>query len=134
MAGASDKKKILIVDDTPENIKVLMAILGSDYLIIAARDGAKALALANTDPLPDLILLDIRMPGMDGYEVCQRLKANQKTRGIPVIFITTMAAEEDERKARRLGAADYITKPYSPGLVKASIRAQLEAHLPAPLS
>lgn len=125
MTGAADRKKVLIVDDTPENIQVLMAILNNDYLIIAARNGAKALDLANMDPVPDLILLDVRMPGMDGFEVCEKLKSDVKTCGIPVIFVTTMAAEEDERKGRALGAVDYITKPYSPSLLKASIRAQL---------
>jgi len=125
MTGAADRKKVLIVDDTPENIQVLMAILNNDYLIIAARNGEKALVLAKMDPVPDLILLDVRMPGMDGFEVCEKLKSDAKTCGIPVIFVTTMAAEEDERKGRALGAVDYITKPYSPTLLKASIRAQL---------
>jgi putative two-component system response regulator len=125
MTGAADRKKVLIVDDTPENIQVLMAILNNDYLIIAARNGAKALVLAKMDPVPDLILLDVRMPGMDGFEVCEKLKSDPKTFNIPVIFVTTMAAEEDERKGRALGAVDYITKPYSPTLLKASIRAQL---------
>jgi putative two-component system response regulator len=125
MTGTADRKKVLIVDDTPENIQVLMAILNNDYLIIAARNGAKALVLAKMEPVPDLILLDIRMPGMDGFEVCEKLKSDPKTSDIPVIFVTTMAAEEDERKGRALGAVDYITKPYSPSLLKASIRAQL---------
>ena len=130
MTDQADRKKVLIVDDTPENIQVLMAILGDEFQIIAARDGEKALLLAHTEPVPDLILLDVRMPGMDGFEVCRRLKASDKTKGIPVIFITTMAAEEDERKGRGLGAVDYITKPYSPILVKASIRTLLQG-LPA---
>lgn len=125
-AGEERRRKVLIVDDTPENIQVLMAILSNDYLIVAAKDGAKALYLAGTDPVPDLILLDIRMPGMDGYEVCQRLKSDPKTREIPVIFVSTMTAEEDVRKGLQLGAVDYITKPYSPSLVKARIRAHLD--------
>ena len=124
--GAAERARVLIVDDTPENIQVLMAILCNDYLIIAARNGAKGLQLAASDPMPDLILLDIRMPGMDGYEVCQRLKSDPKTREIPVIFVTTMTAEEDVRKGLQLGAVDYITKPYSPSLLKARIRAHLE--------
>jgi CheY-like chemotaxis protein len=126
MTEATQQHKILIVDDTPENIQVLMAILANDYLIVAARDGGKALALARTEPAPDMILLDVRMPGMDGFEVCQRLKADEQTRSIPVIFVTTMTAEEDVRKGLQLGAVDYITKPYSPSLVKARIRAHLE--------
>ena len=120
------RRKVLIVDDTPENIQVLMAILSNDYLIVAAKDGARALSLAAADPVPDLILLDIRMPGMDGYEVCRRLKSDPKTRAIPVIFVTTMTAEEDVRKGLQSGAVDYITKPYSPSLVKARIRAHLD--------
>ena len=124
--GGAPRAKVLIVDDTPENIQVLMAILCNDYLIIAARNGSKGLQLAASDPMPDLILLDIRMPGMDGYEVCQRLKSDPKTREIPVIFVTTMTAEEDVRKGLQLGAVDYITKPYSPSLLKARIRAHLE--------
>jgi CheY-like chemotaxis protein len=120
-----ERPKVLIVDDTPENIQVLMAILSGEYQIIAARDGARGLALAAGDPVPDMILLDVRMPGIDGFEVCERLKSDQKTRDIPVIFVTTMTAEEDVRRGLQLGAADYITKPYSPSLVKARIRCHL---------
>ncbi|GFO55317.1 hypothetical protein GMSM_23240 [Geomonas sp. Red276] len=123
--GAAARKKLLIIDDTPENIQLLMAILGREYQIIAAREGERALALAASDPQPDLILLDIRMPGMDGFEVCEQLKSDPKTRDIPVIFVTTMNADEDVRRGLALGAVDYITKPYSPTLVKARIHAQL---------
>jgi len=125
-AGATERPRILIVDDTPENVQVLEAILDGDYQIFAARDGAKALRLAGCEPPPDLILLDIRMPDLDGFEVCRRLKGERKTKGIPVIFVTTMTAEEDVRRGFLLGAVDYITKPYSPSLVKARIRAHLE--------
>lgn len=125
-AGAGERPRVLIVDDTPENVQVLEAILGGDYQIVAARDGAKALRLAGCEPRPDLILLDIRMPDLDGFEVCRRLKGEQQTRAIPVIFVTTMTAEEDVRRGFLLGAVDYITKPYSPSLVKARIRAHLE--------
>ncbi|MCM0082897.1 response regulator [Geomonas sp. Red32] len=123
--GAAARKKLLIIDDTPENIQLLMAILGRDYQIVAAREGERALALAASDPQPDLILLDIRMPGMDGFEVCEELKSDPKTRDIPVIFVTTMNADEDVRRGLELGAVDYITKPYSPTLVKARIHAHL---------
>ncbi|HIJ79912.1 MAG TPA: response regulator, partial [Deltaproteobacteria bacterium] len=84
------KSKILIADDVVENIEILMSVLGGDYAVIAAKDGAKALQLAGKEPRPDLILLDVMMPKMDGYEVCRRLKADPATAGIPVIFITAL--------------------------------------------
>lgn len=113
---------ILIVDDTPANIDVLAATLQNDYRIIVATRGKKALQLAaSTDP-PDLILLDIMMPEMDGYETCQRLKANAQTRRIPVIFVTALSDEDDEARGLALGGVDYITKPFSPSLVQARVK------------
>lgn len=126
MGDGSGMQKVLIVDDTPENIHVLMEILRDEYAIVVATHGEKALQLVTSVPPPDIILLDINMPGMDGYEVCGRLKAHEKTRYIPVIFITGMSAEEDERKGLELGAVDYIHKPFNPALVKVRIRNQLE--------
>ena len=117
---------VLVVDDTPDNLKLISGLLKDAYRVKIATGGGKALALAGSEPPPDLILLDIMMPEMDGYEVCRRLKADRNTRDIPVIFLTAMTAEEDEEKGLRLGAVDYITKPYSPSLVKARIRAHLE--------
>ncbi len=121
------QKKILIVDDAPENIQVLMELLKNDYKIIAAMNGPKAIELANKAPQPDLILLDIQMPDMDGYEVCEQLKATEQTENIPVIFITALSDEKDEYKGLSLGAEDYITKPFSPALVNARVRNQLIA-------
>lgn len=123
------RNTILIVDDTPENIQILMETLKADYAILAAKNGEKALSLALGTPRPDLILLDVMMPGIDGYEVCARLKQDVRTTAIPVIFITALNEEEDEARGLALGAVDYITKPFRPGLVKARVRNQLELKL-----
>lgn len=120
------KPKVLIVDDTPENIQVLMETLKGQYTIVAAINGEKALKLALTEPLPDLILLDIMMPEMDGYEVCRRLKSEESTKNIPVIFVTAKSEVEDETLGFELGAVDYITKPFSIPVVKARVKAHLE--------
>lgn len=116
------KRKVLIVDDTPQNIQVLMGILDEHYAIIAARDGFKALDLAEKSPQPDIILLDIMMPEMDGYEVCRRLKANEKTRGIPVVFVSALADYEDEERGLAVGGIDYLTKPITPAIVLARVK------------
>ncbi len=121
-----DKQKVLIVDDTPQNIHVLMETLKDSYKIVAATSGAKALQLAVREPLPDLILLDVMMPEMSGYEVCERLKADPLTEKIPVIFVTALHEAGDEEKGLELGALDFITKPFHPALVKARVRNQLE--------
>jgi putative two-component system response regulator len=126
MVDDTNKQKVLIVDDTPENIQILMETLKEDYKIVAAINGEKALKMAEMVPLPDIILLDIMMPGMDGYEVCNRLKNNEKTKNIPVVFITALSEEEDEAKGLALGAVDYIAKPINPELVKARVRNHLE--------
>ncbi|OQX27662.1 MAG: hypothetical protein BWK80_04130 [Desulfobacteraceae bacterium IS3] len=125
----SDKRKILIVDDTPENIDVLMGVLKNDYKMIAALNGEKALKMAEGKHPPDLILLDIMMPGMDGFEVCSRLKAADATRYIPVIFITAKSEAEDETRGLELGAVDFITKPISPPVVRARVRTHLSLML-----
>lgn len=121
-----DKPKILIVDDTPQNIHVLMETLKDSYKIVAATSGSKALDLAHRSPPPDLILLDVMMPEMSGYEVCQQLKADSKTEHIPVIFVTALSDAGDEEQGLELGAVDFITKPFHPALVKARIRNQIE--------
>lgn len=120
------RKKILIVDDVPENIQILIEAVRDEYSVIAATSGEKALALSVVEPLPEIILLDVMMPGMDGYELCSRLKQNQKTAGIPVMFITTMNEDMNEERGLDLGAVDYITKPINPSLVKKRIRNQIE--------
>ncbi len=126
MKGGGKKQKILVVDDVPENIDVLMETLKFDYKMVAALNGEKALKLATSENPPDLILLDIMMPGMDGYEVCERLKAGKVTKNIPIIFLTALAEEQDEARGLQLGAVDYITKPFSPELVKARVHNQME--------
>ena len=118
------KPTILVVDDTPENIDVMRGILGADYTIKIANNGPLALKIA-TAQCPDLILLDVMMPGMDGYEVCSQLKANPLSCAIPVIFITAKAETEDEVQGLALGAADYLTKPVVPAIVKARVQTHL---------
>jgi len=120
-----EKPTILIVDDTPANLSLLSDVLKSDYRTKAAVNGEKALKLAFSGSPPDLILLDIMMPGMDGYEVCRLLKANPATRSIPVIFVTAMNEVEDETRGLALGAVDYVTKPISAPIVKARVKTHL---------
>jgi putative two-component system response regulator len=119
------KPIILVVDDAPENIDVLIGILKGDYRTRAALDGERALKIATDNSPPDLILLDIMMPGMDGYEVCRRLKRRADTCRIPVIFVTTKDDVTDEFKGFETGCVDYITKPVSPPLVKARVKTHL---------
>ncbi len=120
----TDQQKILVVDDEPLNIQVLTGLLKGDYRMMVAKDGERALKIAKTGQ-PDLILLDIMMPDMDGYEVCRRLKADEVTRDVPVIFITAMGEVDDETHGLELGAVDYIRKPISPPILKARVRTQL---------
>lgn len=120
------QKTVLIVDDTPDNLAILGELLIPHYHVRIANSGSRALASAVLDPHPDLILLDIMMPEMDGYEVLKRLKANSETQDIPVIFITALDETEDEMLGLELGAVDYISKPVKPPIVLARIRAQLD--------
>ncbi len=120
------RKTILVVDDTPANIQTLGGILGEEFRILAATSGEKALAICADDPLPDLVLLDVMMPGMSGHEVCRRLKAEPRTRAIPVIFVTAMHEEGDEAQGFEMGAVDYITKPVRPPIVLQRVRSQIE--------
>jgi cyclic di-GMP phosphodiesterase len=117
---------ILIVDDAPENLAVLSEILQPAYRVRAATSGEKALRVAASEPQPDLILLDVMMPGMDGYAVVERLREEPATRAIPVIFVTARDAPEDEERGFAQGAVDYITKPIKPAIALARVRAQLE--------
>ncbi|MGB0722218.1 MAG: HD-GYP domain-containing protein [Gammaproteobacteria bacterium] len=125
MNDDSQRPLILVVDDIPQNIDVLAGILRDDYDLIVALDGGKALELAGRQRRPDMILLDIMMPGIDGYEVCRRLKADPLTSEIPVIFITAKNETADEAQGFDLGAVDYITKPVSPPIVRARVRTHL---------
>lgn len=120
----TEKSTLLVVDDTPANIDVLRGILGASYTIKVANSGALAIRIVAEQP-PDLILLDVMMPDVDGYEVCRQLKGNEATRHIPIIFITARAEVQDEALGFELGAADYIIKPVSPPIVHARVRAHL---------
>jgi adenylate cyclase len=122
------QQRVLIVDDAPENIDILGRAL-ADYKRSVAVNGEKALQRALSDTPPDLILLDVMMPGLDGYEVCRRLKAEPRTRDIPIIFVTAKGEVEDETYGFALGAVDYITKPISPPIVQARVRTQLTLKL-----
>jgi putative two-component system response regulator len=118
---------ILIVDDAAENLQVLHELLRAHYRVLAATSGEACLRIASGEPKPDLILLDVMMPAMDGYAVLARLRESPATRDMPVIFLTALADSGDEEHGLRLGAADYITKPITPLVVLARVRTQLEA-------
>lgn len=120
------KASILVVDDIPENIDALKETLKNNYIVRPALNGTLALKIAAADPQPNLILLDIMMPEMDGYEVMRRLRADDRTRGIPVIFVTAATDMESELKGIELGAVDYITKPFNPAIVRARVNTHLE--------
>ena len=124
MSG-SDRKLILVVDDTPTNVAVVSGLLKDLFRTKVATNGEKALAIATAADKPDLILLDVMMPGMDGYEVCRRLKADPITREIPVIFLTAKIDSLDEEKGFEVGAVDYIHKPFSGPIVLARVKTQL---------
>jgi len=119
---------VMIVDDTETNIDILVETLGDDYDIAVAMDGESALEYIEEE-LPDLILLDIMMPGMSGYEVCQRLKKEERTNKIPIIFVTAMNDESGEKKGLEMGAIDYIRKPFNPSIVKSRVKNHLELKL-----
>lgn len=120
-----EKELLLLVDDDPANIQVVHSILKDQYKVRVATNGAKALELANVEPPPALILLDVMMPDMDGYEVCRRLKANHEIRDVPVIFLTGKTEVADETRGFEAGAVDYIHKPFSPPIVSARVRTHL---------
>ncbi|MBF0153230.1 MAG: response regulator [Magnetococcales bacterium] len=125
MSDGLGKPSILIVDDVPENLDILKGILMHDYMVRPAINGSLALRLASMEPQPDLILLDIMMPTLDGHEVCRHLKSNIITRDIPVIFITARSSPEDELAGLQMGAVDYITKPISAPIVLARVKTHL---------
>ena len=126
MPVATDSKsRVLIVDDEPDNIQVLSNILVEDYVLSAATNAKQALDLARTQS-PDLILLDMVMPDMDGLAACQALKASEETRDIPVIFVTRLNDPENEERGLQAGAVDYIAKPFSPPIVKARVKIHIQ--------
>ncbi len=126
MAEAEERPKILIVDDERINIDILVDLLKPHYRTVAAKNGEQALRRLAHPPLPDLILLDIVMPGMDGYEVCRKIKDRPESRDLPVIFITGKNDEQDEARGFQAGAVDYIVKPFSPLIALARVKTHVE--------
>ncbi|CAM4165486.1 diguanylate cyclase [Vreelandella rituensis] len=123
------KQTVLIVDDQPDNIQVLANLLKADYRIKVANKGEKALTIAGGEDAPDLILLDVQMPGLDGYEVCRQLKEDASTHDIPIIFVTARDSVSDEEKGFLLGAVDYIAKPFYPAIVRARVNTHMSLKL-----
>ena len=117
---------VLIVDDTETNIDILMDTLGEDYDIAVAMDGEGALEAVAEEP-PDLILLDIMMPDMDGFEVCRRLKDDPATADIPVIFLSALTEDHEKQKGLEMGAVDFLTKPFNPSEIQAKVKEYLTA-------
>lgn len=124
MTGHSSR--ILIIDDEKMNLKALSELLREEYVLVLAKSGAEGLKRAREEPQPDLILLDVIMPGMDGYQVIRELKHQEQTNHIPVIFVTALNSREEEEKGLKLGAVDYISKPFSPPIVKMRVRNYLQ--------
>ncbi|GAB6143984.1 GGDEF domain-containing response regulator [Desulfocicer niacini] len=125
MSQKDNRSKVLIVDDNRQNIEMLMALFKDDYKIAAAINARRAMKIALSDAPPDLILMDILMPEMDGYELCATLKENPATKDIPIIFVTAVSEIMDENRGFNLGAVDYITKPFHPPVVKARVKLHL---------
>lgn len=125
-ASLAQKPTVLVVDDTPDNLKLISGLLKDTCRLKVANNGAKALSIAGALPAPDLILLDVMMPDMDGYEVCERLKGDPATRAIPVVFLTGRTEAADMEKGLALGAVDYITKPVEPAVVLETVAVHLK--------
>lgn len=123
------KRTLLIVDDVPMNIQVLADMLRDEYKILIATTGAQAIDIASSEQRPDLILLDVMMPDMDGYDVCRKLKAESATQDIPIIFVTSKGEAEDEERGFNLGAVDYICKPFNIAIVRARVRTHISLKL-----
>ena len=121
---AGQRATVLVVDDTPANLTLMAQVLNKTYRVQLATSGAKALELAHRAP-PDLVVLDVMMPGLDGYEVCRRLKAQARTRDVPVLFLTALSRPEDENAAFEAGGADFVNKPFNPTTLMARVRTQL---------
>ncbi len=121
-----DKAQILAVDDEPIHLSVLSRLLSPAYTVQVAKSGEEALAALDRGPLPDLVLLDILLPGIDGYETLERLRTDPRRRDVPVIFVTALGSDTDEEKGFRLGAVDYINKPFRPAIVLERVRVHLE--------
>ncbi len=121
-----NKSRILIVDDESTFINILYDTLSGDYIVSAANSGEEALRIVQQEKKPDLILLDVMMPDMNGFEVCKKLKANKNTANISVIFVTSLDDQFNEEAGFKIGASDYIQKPFSPSIVKARVKVHLE--------
>jgi len=119
------KPTVLVVDDAADNLEVISGLLKGLYRVKVAANGEKGLQIARSDSPPDLVLLDIMMPEISGYEVCTQLKADPATHHIPIIFLTALSSAEDERKGLELGAEDYVTKPISPAILLARVKTHL---------
>lgn len=126
--NSTPRPRILVVDDAPENISLVTQILSREFDVLAATSGTEALRVADRDPRPDLVLLDVVMPGMDGFAVCRALKQAERTRTIPVIFVTGSGDDRSEEKGFEAGGADFVTKPVNPVLVLARARAHIQLH------
>jgi len=127
--NAKQQATLLVVDDSVESLAILNDLLRAQHRVLAATSGEAGLRIARGQPRPDLILLDVMMPGMDGYEVLAQLRQHPDTAGIPVVFLTALGSAEDEGRGLEMGAADYIAKPISPAVLRARVRTQLEAKL-----
>lgn len=127
MSELDERPLVLLVDDSADNLTLLNGVLRDEYRVKAVNNGPRCIKVAQTQPQPDLILLDIMMPQMSGYEVCERLKSDPLTADIPVVFLTAMSSTEDETRGLELGAADFITKPVNPPIVRARVKSQLQA-------
>jgi len=125
MSAMPERPTVLVVDDTPDNLQLMSGLLKDEYRVKVANSGERALKIVISDDPPDIVLLDIMMPEMDGYEVCRRIKAFKQTKLVPVIFLTAMSEVQDETRGFELGAVDYITKPISPPIVLARVRTHL---------
>ena len=127
----TEKPTVLVVDDTPDNLSLMSGLLKEHYRVMLANNGERAIKLARAEEAPDLILLDIMMPGLSGYDVCKILKDDPATLHIPIIFLTAMTAAEEERKGLELGAVDFITKPVNPPIMLARVSTQLQVKVAA---
>lgn len=131
-AATDARARVLIVDDDPGNLGALGRLLHKDYQVLVAPSGERALQIASGSPPPDLILLDVLMPDLDGYAVLERLRANPASRDIPVIFLSGLDAAEELNKSAALGAAGFLTKPYQPECILECVRLQLAGQHPRP--
>jgi CheY-like chemotaxis protein len=127
--GLDSTPRVLVADDVPVNLKVMTAALGADFDLVLANGGAEALQLARSDPQPDLIVLDILMPDIDGFEVCRQLKTDASTAHIPVIFVTALDDRINEEYGLKIGAVDYIYKPINAPVVRARVKLHLDMQM-----